>query len=194
MNSSTPISFHHHQQQSTQLPIQTLSEFIDSHPPQSNISSTNTLPTTTTFQTTPKQSINMHTRRHNATVTKTTKPTLSKLLLLPLYNAYTHTEEHPANKPPVTRLRGRNANTRTVKTTTTRHPAGHVGGTTTHTPAARRSGWGRNRRVAHTTTPVVHHRRKTSIGDKISGAMLKLKGSLTHRPAVKVCFHSSESH
>jgi hypothetical protein len=32
----------------------------------------------------------------------------------------------------------------------------------------------------------VHHRRKASIGDKISGAMLKLKGSLTHRPGVKV--------
>ncbi|KAH8596351.1 hypothetical protein B0O99DRAFT_496336, partial [Bisporella sp. PMI_857] len=33
--------------------------------------------------------------------------------------------------------------------------------------------------------PAVHHRRKASLGDKISGAMLKLKGSLTHRPGVK---------
>lgn len=30
-----------------------------------------------------------------------------------------------------------------------------------------------------------HHKRKVTLGDKISGAMLKLKGSLTRRPAVK---------
>lgn len=37
------------------------------------------------------------------------------------------------------------------------------------------------------TTTGVHHRRRPSLGDKISGAMLKLKGGLTGRPAVKVC-------
>lgn len=33
---------------------------------------------------------------------------------------------------------------------------------------------------------VVHHQRKPSIGDKISGALLKLRGTLTNRPGVKV--------
>jgi hypothetical protein len=86
----------------------------------------------------------------------------------------------------MTRLRGRNANTRTVKTTTKVEPrttAAHHHNHTTGTTTARRSRWGRNRRTAE---PVVHHRRHASIGDKISGAMLKLKGSLTHRPGVKV--------
>lgn len=51
------------------------------------------------------------------------------------------------------------------------------------------------RRAATTTTTTrrrgrpaatgVHHKRKPSIGDKVSGAMLKLKGSLTGRPGVK---------
>ncbi|PVH80624.1 hypothetical protein DL98DRAFT_459315 [Cadophora sp. DSE1049] len=87
----------------------------------------------------------MHSRRNNATVTRTTKPTL------------------------MTRLRGRNARTKTTKTTTTVHPG--------------------NRRTAahhtHATTPVVRQRRHATIGDKISGAMMKLKGSLTRRPGVK---------
>jgi BRCT domain type II-containing protein len=43
----------------------------------------------------------------------------------------------------------------------------------------------------HTTTtthhraPATHHRRKPSLGDKISGALMKVKGSLTRRPGVK---------
>ncbi|RPB28374.1 hypothetical protein L211DRAFT_777517 [Terfezia boudieri ATCC MYA-4762] len=36
------------------------------------------------------------------------------------------------------------------------------------------------------TKPVHHHKRRPSIGDKISGAMLKLKGSLTNRTGRKV--------
>ncbi|KAJ9141677.1 hypothetical protein NKR23_g7751 [Pleurostoma richardsiae] len=52
-------------------------------------------------------------------------------------------------------------------------------------------------RTHHTTTttttrrrglfsrPVHHQKRKPSIGDKISGAFLKLKGSLTGRPGEK---------
>ncbi|KAJ0324941.1 hypothetical protein COL5a_007713, partial [Colletotrichum fioriniae] len=38
--------------------------------------------------------------------------------------------------------------------------------------------------VVH-TAPVHHQRRKPSMGDKISGAMLKLKGTLTRRPGQK---------
>ncbi|KAK4131324.1 hypothetical protein BT67DRAFT_444757 [Trichocladium antarcticum] len=60
---------------------------------------------------------------------------------------------------------------------------------TTTTTAPRRQGLfssRRRQRGAVTTAPVVHHhKRKTSIGDKISGALLKLKGSLTGRPGQK---------
>jgi hypothetical protein len=37
-----------------------------------------------------------------------------------------------------------------------------------------------------TAAPVHHHRRKTSVGDKVSGALMKLRGSFTRRPGVKV--------
>ncbi|PBP19479.1 hypothetical protein BUE80_DR009735 [Diplocarpon rosae] len=95
----------------------------------------------------------MHSRRSNV-VTRTTKPTL------------------------MTRLRGRNAKTRTTKTTTTVEPGAQR---PVHT-----SRWGGYRRTAaHTTTPGVHHKRHVTIGDKISGAIMKLKGSLTGRPGVK---------
>ncbi|KAJ5330180.1 hypothetical protein N7452_010570 [Penicillium brevicompactum] len=90
-----------------------------------------------------------HRRRPATTTTRTSKPTL------------------------MTRLKGRNARSRTVKTTTTTEPTyghGHTNGRGGH---------------AYATTPAHHHRRKTSLGDKVSGAMLKLKGSLTHRPGVK---------
>ncbi|CAL5871579.1 uncharacterized protein PFLUO_LOCUS5832 [Penicillium psychrofluorescens] len=84
-----------------------------------------------------------HRHRPTTTTTRTTKPTF------------------------MTRLKGRNARTQTVKTktTTTRHegPKGHNRGR----PRAQQ------------------RRRKVTFGDKVSGAMLKLKGSLTHRPAVK---------
>ncbi|APA12762.1 predicted protein [Sclerotinia sclerotiorum 1980 UF-70] len=49
--------------------------------------------------------------------------------------------------------------------------------------------------MTHTTTtvttrttrsqPAHHHHRKPSMGDKISGALLKLRGSLTRRPGLK---------
>jgi hypothetical protein len=85
-------------------------------------------------------------RRHHRPATTTTRTSKPSLL---------------------TRLRGPNARTRTVKTKTT---------TTRHSPA-----YGRTR-----ATAPVHHRRKVTLGDKVSGAMLRLKGTLTHRPAVKV--------
>jgi hypothetical protein len=82
----------------------------------------------------------------------------------------------------MTRLKGPNARTKTVKTktTTTRHgPAT----TTRHAPATThrttKRRWGRSQ-------PQHHHKRKVTMGDKVSGAMMKLKGSLTGRPAVKV--------
>ncbi|RPB01143.1 hypothetical protein L873DRAFT_1677610, partial [Choiromyces venosus 120613-1] len=36
-----------------------------------------------------------------------------------------------------------------------------------------------------TAAPVHHHKRRPSIGDKISGALMRLRGSLIHRPGVK---------
>jgi hypothetical protein len=39
-----------------------------------------------------------------------------------------------------------------------------------------------------TTTHHHHQKRHASIGDKISGALLRLKGSLTRRPGQKVRF------
>ncbi|KAJ5691795.1 hypothetical protein N7462_001218 [Penicillium macrosclerotiorum] len=74
----------------------------------------------------------------------------------------------------MTRLKGPNARTRTIKTktTTTRHgPSSHHHSTKRH--------WGNS-------SPRHHHKRKVTMGDKVSGAMLKLKGSLTRRPGVKV--------
>lgn len=65
--------------------------------------------------------------------------------------------------------------TRHTTTTTTRRKGGLFGG---------RSKPARTHH-ATTTAPVHHHKRKTTIKDKISGAMLKLKGTLTHRPAQK---------
>ncbi|KAG0646025.1 hypothetical protein D0Z07_7747 [Hyphodiscus hymeniophilus] len=110
----------------------------------------------------------MPTRRTNMVETRTTKPTL------------------------MTRLRGRNANTRTVKTTTKIEPrAAHVHAGHHHTTArtttrtTRSSRWGGRRTGRTAGQPVVHHKRHVGIGSKISGAMLKLKGSLTNRPGVK---------
>jgi len=63
------------------------------------------------------------------------------------------------------RLRGR----RTRRVTRTTHPV-----TTTH-------------RHHHTTAaPVHHHRRRPSLGDKVSGGLMKLRGTLTRRPGLKV--------
>ena len=109
-----------------------------------------------------------HRRRPATTTTRTTKPTL------------------------MTKLKGPNAKSRTVKTTTTRHQnptqghrhTGHTG----RTGPTGRTGHRFGHKNAYGTP--THHQRKVTLGDKVSGAMLKLKGSLTHRPAVKV---SSES-
>ncbi|KAG0136457.1 hypothetical protein HOY82DRAFT_576479 [Tuber indicum] len=76
---------------------------------------------------------------------------------------------HPTSKPSLlSRLTGR-THRRTVTTTTTTTPR-----------TARR----RHHR-ATVAAPAQHHKRRPSIGDKISGALLRLRGSLTHRPGVK---------
>ncbi|OQE47015.1 hypothetical protein PENCOP_c001G08086 [Penicillium coprophilum] len=105
-----------------------------------------------------------HRRRPATTTTRTTKPTL------------------------MTRLKGRNAKSRTVKTTTTTHQNpvhGHHTGHTSHSARTGPTGGRLGHKNAYGRPTRTHHQRKPSIGDKVSGAMLKLKGSLTHRPAVK---------
>merc|ERR1711939_712862 len=145
------MGIHTHHHQQIQLPPRTLSSFIRITNTSSHTSSSTTLYIPTPTSTPPT------TKQLPETETRTTKPTL------------------------MTRLRGRNARTKTTKTTTTVQPGA--------ARPVRASRWGGNRRAAahhtHTTTPVVRQRRHATIGDKISGAMMKLKGSLTRRPGVK---------
>lgn len=93
------------------------------------------------------------------------------------------TRETRTTKPTLmTRLKGPNARHKTYKTEVTRH-GGHGHTTTAGTTTTRRRYGTRSTRAA---APVHHHRRKPSLGDKISGAMMKMKGSLTGRPGEKV--------
>ncbi|ORY10843.1 hypothetical protein BCR34DRAFT_469914, partial [Clohesyomyces aquaticus] len=36
-----------------------------------------------------------------------------------------------------------------------------------------------------TAAPVHHHKRHATMGDKVSGALMRLRGSLTRRPGLK---------
>jgi hypothetical protein len=47
-----------------------------------------------------------------------------------------------------------------------------------------------HRHAAAAPVTVTHQKRKVSMGDKISGALLKIKGTLTGRPGQKVHLHS----
>lgn len=87
------------------------------------------------------------------------------------------------NEAKVTTKRSKNPITGTQKTTQTTetHPDG-LG----HHGHAGRGPMASNTRTHHTAAPVHHQRRKPSMGDKISGAMMKMKGSMTKKPGVKV--------
>ncbi|KAF5025205.1 hypothetical protein F66182_2671 [Fusarium sp. NRRL 66182] len=92
---------------------------------------------------------------------------------------------------PLTRTHRHTAPRRSIFSTRRRAPARthhHTVTTTTTTTKPRRRGMfgGAGRRTHHTTTaPAHHHQRRPSMKDKVSGALLKLKGSLTRRPGVK---------
>ncbi|KAI1188113.1 hypothetical protein F5B17DRAFT_289130 [Nemania serpens] len=59
----------------------------------------------------------------------------------------------------------------------------HTATRTTRTTRPRRQGlFSRTQPVHH---PVHHQKRHATLGDKISGALLKLKGTLTNRPGQK---------
>jgi hypothetical protein len=68
----------------------------------------------------------------------------------------------------------------THATTARRAPATTT--TTTTTTRTTRTTGGHH---AATAAPVHHHKRHATMGDKVSGALMKLKGSLTHKPGVK---------
>lgn len=83
----------------------------------------------------------------------------------------TRTTARPSLK---TRLLGpKRASRRTPATTTT----------TTTTKTVRTTG---GRHHHGTAAPVHHHKRHATMGDKVSGALMKLRGSLTRRPGLKV--------
>ncbi|KNG44895.1 hypothetical protein DDE82_000172 [Stemphylium lycopersici] len=65
------------------------------------------------------------------------------------------------------------------KTRTKRTPGTTV--TTTTTTRTTRTAGGHHSHAA----PVHHHKRHATMGDKVSGMMMKLKGSLTHKPGLK---------
>ncbi|KAF2441645.1 hypothetical protein P171DRAFT_434296 [Karstenula rhodostoma CBS 690.94] len=101
------------------------------------------------------------TRRTHATAPRTTrttrtKPSLKTRLMGPPRTTATRTS---ARRAPAT-----TTTTTTTKTTRTTNGAGvgHHGATTT-----------------------AHHKRHATVGDKVSGALMKLRGSLTHRPGLK---------
>lgn len=113
-------------------------------------------------------SVTMFHRGRTTTTTRTTKPTL------------------------MTRLKGPNAKSKTVKTTTTTNPSTthhtnkrHMGAQQHHTTATT-PGISHRTNKRHLGPQQHHHKRKPTFGDKVSGAMMKMKGSITHRPGVKV--------
>ena len=87
----------------------------------------------------------------------------------------------------------------TTTTTTTTHPNGahatgrkpsllqrlkgnsHTTNTHSKSPRVKKTKAARSNRTSRNGVP----RRKTSIGDKVSGMMMKIKGSATHRPGEK---------
>lgn len=120
---------------------------------------------TTINQSTIQSSINMPlTRRtHRTTATprtaRTTRSAAKPSLKTRLLGGGRRTHATTARKAPVT-----TTTTTTTRTTRTTGAHGH------HATAA----------------PVHHHKRHATMGDKVSGALMKLRGSLTRRPGLKV--------
>lgn len=87
---------------------------------------------------------------------------------------------------PLTRTHRHTTPRRSIFSTRRRAPARthHTVTTTTTTRKPRRGFLGGGRRTH--AAPVHHQQRRPSMKDKVSGALLKLKGSLTRRPGVKV--------
>ncbi|KAJ8067674.1 hypothetical protein OCU04_003281 [Sclerotinia nivalis] len=159
--------------------LKTLSSFIKSYrnsPTQSKTSLSISIPLqhTPTPIATPTPSSPL---RQPPITTPTTTQTETKPRILPpqpldhKHNPNTHlkmphTTTTVTTRPSLlARLRGGKTSRRTYENSTSTH--------TRHN--------NRNTRAQ----PVHHHHRKPSMGDKISGALLKLRGSLTRRPGLK---------
>jgi hypothetical protein len=85
----------------------------------------------------------------------------------------TRTTRSTARPSLKTRLLGGRRTARRAPATTT---------TTTTTTKTTRTTGGHHA----TAAPVQHHKRHATMGDKVSGALMKLRGSLTRRPGLKV--------
>jgi hypothetical protein len=107
-----------------------------------------------------------------------TMPLATRRAAAPRTTRTTHTHAKPSLK---TRILG------PTRTTAKRTPAATTTTTTTTTRTTRSTAAGHHS-GGHATTaaPVHHHKRKASVGDKVSGALMKLKGSLTSKPGLKV--------
>lgn len=68
---------------------------------------------------------------------------------------------------------------------THRTPRAHNATTTHHTTRRSRRTYHTQPEVSLAPAPVHHQRRRPSLSDKVSGAILKLKGSITNRPGQK---------
>ncbi|KAF2998123.1 hypothetical protein E8E13_000489 [Curvularia kusanoi] len=91
----------------------------------------------------------------------------------------TRSTAHPSLK---SKLLGGGANRRTA---TKRNPVTGTTTTTTTTTKTTRTTGGRHTGAHTSAGPVHHHKRHATMGDKVSGALTKLKGTLTGRPGVK---------
>ncbi|KAI9681136.1 MAG: hypothetical protein M1817_002418 [Caeruleum heppii] len=87
----------------------------------------------------------------------------------------------------MTRLKGRYRvrQSSTHPRRTRKAAAAHSATSTTTTTTTRTHHTTRHHNHGPTAAPVHHHRRRPSLGDKVSGAMLKLKGTLTGRRGQK---------
>lgn len=73
----------------------------------------------------------------------------------------------------------------THRTATKRNPLTGTTTTTKTTTKTTRTTGGRHAGGHTTAAPVHHHKRHATMGDKVSGVLTKLKGTLTGRPGVK---------
>ncbi|TGO49539.1 hypothetical protein BCON_0207g00080 [Botryotinia convoluta] len=146
--------------------LRTLSSFIKTYQNTPN-QSTTSIPISQEYtQTQPSPVSQIHTLPQIPT---TTPPNQNLNLKM------AHTTTTVTTKPSLlSRLRGAKTHRRTYENTTT-HSTHH----------RKQRTWGGRRRAGVTAQPVHHHHRKPSVGDKISGALLKLRGSLTGRPGLK---------
>ncbi|KAF5869514.1 uncharacterized protein Bfra_011323 [Botrytis fragariae] len=146
--------------------LRTLSSFIKTYRTTPN-QSTTSIPISQEYtQTQPSPLSQIHTLPQTPTTTTPKQDLTLKMA---------HTTTTVTTKPSLfSRLRGAKTHRRTYENTTT-HSTHH----------RKQRTWGGRRRAGVTAQPVHHHHRKPSVGDKISGALLKLRGSLTRRPGLK---------